>query len=451
MKKSILTFLLMSYISIFAQKKDAIKLLINDEEIIVETTEGNNKIQDINKFLEKVKKQFENTSSESLGEIKIINSQVCVYKKNPKKTFDKIYNIQKEDYKFIDSLYKETKDLKKETQLKVEKVKIDIKDGNIYDIRVEGVMYDNRKVVFTNYLPIAMIKFNNAKDYKLIPIELEIKDLYVSLKDIISYDYETGQNFIIEDDNINLYPNDRVREIYANNNLKTLVDFRVYSDALGLLNETPNGILNFEGNSTFFIRPIPVFRGYNYLIKKVNTNISYSRFDDDEKAISFENSFFSKTDLIQRSFLSGSATLDFFERQEAKFFPMIWSVKGRVSFDLTKVDQENMVNEESQAKNTTTVGWGFGLGMKTKRFSNFGVSGSVFWDRYENNDALNSTIHIETYSFNTDAFFYTKKYEEDAIFLRLNYTIGRRETPSNNNFLNIQFGYKAELNFKSKK
>lgn len=333
----------------------------------------------------------------------------------------------------------------------IESVKIDIREGVIFDIRIQGKLL-NTFVVFTNNAPINMSSLIKHEVY-LSYLKQGVKDSALSkyrirLKDFLTYDYENGQNYVIDNELIELNSDGKKEaKVYGNGTLKSLIDFRIYTDFLGIINESANGIVNFEGNSTFFLNPFSI-GGYNYLLKKLNSTVRYSRFDDNDQNISLPIT--DTLDLIQKSFLSVSGEIDLLETRFSKRYPYKLHFKTKVGLDISKTKEDGI--EESS--NTTTLVLGFGAGINVQRYSNFGLNSTIYYNRYENNGLFDSgTVNFNTIEVNTEVYFYDSKEKDDndAFFLRLAYEQGIRNLSSSSNFFNIQLGYKAQLNFNPKK
>ncbi len=357
------------------------------------------------------------------------------------------YDVEKKQlfgtFKFIDTLeinvYEGRDSIVKSDTLK--SVIIEIKDGVMFDIKAFSAT-DERSFYY-NKSPTNIHSFNTSKNNRKLWSNKN-KGEYIKLMDFVTYTYENGKRFIIEKEHVKLTKDLTEHKVYINNNLKSAIDFRVYSDFLGLIDESSNGIVSFEGNSTFYLNPFSL--GYfNYIFKKFKTTVRYSRFDNDDRAtqLSPDNTL----DLIQKSFINLGAEVDIYEHRSGKKFPYKLLLKGKGTLDLT----ETIGDDPESTNNTTTLGIGFGAGIQIERYSNFGVNGSFYFNRYQNNDLLDDRVlNFDTFSVNTEAYFYVPD-SNDAFFLRLRYEQGRKDLNPNSNFFNIQFGYKAELNLKSQK
>ncbi|NER13205.1 hypothetical protein GWK08_07125 [Leptobacterium flavescens] len=466
MKKIVLTILLLLPLLVFCQEGEETEEKFSEE-----------KKKEIIKIIEE---RLEKKSEVKLGTFKVSNEKVKVYDLSDLKgkNLDKIAKWMSDlntlvknkgdlDKEQVAALNKKIDEMKPEPVLKIDSVHLDIREGNIYDIRVMGAIGDGEdsvKQLFTNKRPFAISDFNRASKDKWLLYDIK-KEKGIFIKDFLQYDYKNGQNFVIDEDTISLNRENKFTgSVEVNNNLKQLIDFRIYSDFLGLLNEESNGIVNFEGNSLFYLFPknFNLFNfKYTFLLKKIRTSVSYSRFDNDDRAydiasLNRNSSGFSELiPIIQKSFLKAGGELDIIEYHPYKFASI--TLYGKARFNLYFTETEDSADptaddDEPNTVNTTSLSWGLGVGASSKRYANFGIAASVFWDRYQNNNLLEDNIlNFDAITLQSEAFFYPGAESNNAVFLRLAYTQGRRDLSSRENFFSFQFGYRAELKINRKK
>lgn len=424
--------------AIMTNTKQNVKMLVNtlksSVDLSPETTSSLNEavtdidnvenINDLNKSVEKIALKINEliklNEKESIGTFKLLKKGKNI----------PIYEDKENNGKNID----------------ISKVSIEIKDGVIYD--VIAIVNDNQ--FFFNKSTTSIFSFNKKGSTLRLYNNLNTnkQEEYIELVDLVGFEHKNGKRYVIENANIDLsLPDNESHTISIDNNLKSVIDFRIYSDFLGLIDEAPNGIVSFEGSSTFYLNPFSVFRSYSYLFKKLKTKVRYSRLDEDDKTIS--PILNDKLDLLQKSFLNFGGELDLYEIRFGKKFPykLISKVKG--ALDITEIGDEE---SKEEIFNTTTLGLGIGVEIHIERYHNFGLHTSFYFNRYQNNNIIkDSILNFNTFAINSEVYFYTPGSKNDAIFLRAQYEQGMRDLTPSSNFFTIQFGYKAELNFKSKK
>ncbi len=389
------------------------------DKIVAETAK-----KAIDSFTKKLKKEFDIEQKQLLGTFELIQDNLNTVKIYNQKGFRADSNEKKINAK----------------QEKITRLFLQIKDGVIFHIKA---FTDRKEHFYTNSSPTNI--FSLDKENFIILRSNEDKKNYIKLTDFLRYNYENGRNYIIENDNITLSsPDSLTHKVFISNNLKSVINLRVYSDFLGLIDEASNGIVSFEGNSTFYLNPFSLGR-FNYLFKKFNAGVGYSRFDNDDRSLQLPIE--DTLNLIQNSFLKVNTELDIFETRLGKKFPYKMILKAKGSLDLAEILNENAEDTNT----TTTLGIGLGGEIQVERFSNFGINVSAYINRYQNNNIVEDNIlNFNTFSIHSEAYFYIPD-SNNAFFLRLKYEQGNRDLSPRSNFFNLQFGYKAELNFKSKK
>ncbi len=384
----------------------------------------------IDSFTKKLSANFDVDKKELVGTFRLIKDSLNTIKVYKQKGI----RIDRSEQK--DSLVKR--------KVNITKVLIEIRDGVLFNIKA---FTDNPKEVFTNSSSTNIFSFD--RNSKAI-LRSNLKSLnYIRLVDFLTYDYAVDKYYIIEKEYIKLstHQDSINHKIFIQNNLRSFIDFRIYSDFLGLIDESANGIISFEGNSTFYLNPFNIAR-FNYLFKKFKAGVNYSRFDNDDRTIPITAIENNPLDMIQKSFLTAGTQLDIYETRIGKKFPYKILLKSKGNLFLTEVQE----NGSDTKENTTTLGLGIGAGIEVERFSNFGINASLYLNRYQNNNIIeNQILNFNTFSIHSEAYFYTNNDKNDAFFLRLKYEEGRYNLHPSRNFFNIQFGYKAVINFNSKK
>ncbi len=394
--------------------------------------------------LEEKTDQLDNTSNDINKTIEEIASKINELIKLNEKEFIGTFNLVNKGKNIPIYKNEEVKD-----SVNIAKINIEIKDGVIYDIiATPDTSNANSNEFFYNKSTTSIFSFNKKGTTLRLYSNLNKSgsEKYLELIDLVSFIHENGKKYVIESAHVNLSSPDKESfKISIDNNLKSIIDFRIYSDFLGLINEASNGIVSFEGSSTFFLNPYSI--GYfNYIFKKLKTKVRYSRFDNDDREVS--SSLNDNLDLIQKSFFNFGGELDLYEIRFGKKFPYKLITKAKGSLDITEVSEE--ISEDASFT-TSTLSLGLGAEIQIERYHNFGLHTSFYFNRYQNNNILeDGVLNFDTFTINSEVYFYTPGSKNDAIFIRAQYEQGRRDLPSSSNFFTVQFGYKAELNFKQK-
>jgi hypothetical protein len=254
-------------------------------------------------------------------------------------------------------------------------------------------------------------------------------------------------------DPIILNKEDTIKDIYAKATMYHLINFRIYSDLLALLNETPNGLVTFEGDAKFFINMVPCGRFYflNYLQPFLNI----ARFDSQSKYVEINDSIYDRKtnlDFIQKSNVYSGVTanmVSYITRDLNTNFDI--NVGGGFFFAPYKIESIK------QEDNLQAVNYFVNIKVITRRVNNFifdfGIS-FVFTSPFENEN-----LTYDYYPHEKRSFYYNRmitgeiRYKVDyknQLFLRARYVSYRENDKYRNNAFNqVQIGYKAQIPIKN--
>jgi len=355
-------------------------------------------------------------------------------------------------------------------------IKILVRNGFIKNITVQ---MDNGEV-FTNTVSISLIHYSDRLNDELSNIHPLKHKEFILLGDVLKYDSEMGKNYTPDNITVTLPFNRKVKKgkyniiiddanglkkietkegsdlefdnisIYSCNiNLKdgitNLIDYRIYSDFLGLIETSTNGIVNFEAKVNIPINPNNISNSNFYAFKAINPQVRYSRFDKDDRVININDSLLpsfgakNKMELVQKSFLSAGASVDLLSYNPKHSF-LEFNIPFITNFYLAEIiptDKEYI----------TSASYGSGLELKINRSNSFGINFGYYVHRLTHLYNLQRKIEeikpFNYYNLNAEVFFYGAT-TSDALFLRFNYTSVFGDS---NNFFQFQIGYKSGLNF----
>lgn len=327
------------------------------------------------------------------------------------------------------------------TTAEIDSTEIEIRDGFIRELRV----FTN-KGRFTNRSPIPLFRFTERYKYE-IDSDPPFSN-YIVLGEVLSYDPALGNNYTPDNVKITLKHNGKEEKhrLTTNEGLANYIDYRIYSDFLGLMDEDTNGIVNFEASACIPLMPSNYGNTNIYFFKALRPLIRYSRFDKEDRVITPESigepvtsyRINNKLDLLQRSFVNAGLTLDLFTYDPQKSLILI-NIPFKISFNLTEV-------QLLEKDNITSTNYGSGIELKVSRTNNFGMTmyGYVMEVRHHHSENKNlERINPYTiYNVGSEMFFYNSKQKSSAVFLRFNYT---SKFTTSHNFFQLQIGYKSSL------
>ena len=331
----------------------------------------------------------------------------------------------------------------------IDNISIDVFEGQIIDLVITLKHKNNSQVrKFTNNTSISIVRFRKYTLHKLY--ETNGSGSFVRVKDVLDYTSKTGLNYFPENAQVDIKADENTKPLLLKRGLKSILDFRVYTDFLGLIDEESNGIINFEASSTIRISPSPfVFSWLEWMaFKEIKPYFNYSRFDKENRAISTSqigttslNSIDNRLSLIQNAFINAGFELNALQMKASKEFPFAFSIPFFYEFNMTEVSlgsEKIMVNSYQM---------GSGINLNLRRSKSFGLNLGMSYSEVKNKhsiDALKQESSFHLLGFNSELYFYNPKDQNSAFFLRLK---TRRIVHHENNFSSIQFGYKKAFSF----
>lgn len=388
----------------------------SNEENTVE--DENNQLSKEVKELKKQLSKLKEGSDQQIGVLRLKADEITVYKK---RTVSSAQTI--------------------ETTAAIDSVQVEIRDGFVRTMRVF-----TDKGFFSNRSPVTLLRFNQRYNDE-IESDLPFSN-YLLLGEVLVYHSETGNNFTPDNVNFTLKPGEKesIHILKTTEGLSNYVDYRIYSDFLGLLDEDSNGIVNFEASACIPVMPSNYGSTNIYFFKSLRPNVRYSRFDKKDRAIITESQgnpviayrINNKLDLLQKSFVNAGISLDLFTYDPQKSLIAL-NIPVKISFNLTEVQLDTK-------ENVTSTNYGSGLEVKFSRSNNFGMSiyGYIMEVRHHYTETrLVERINPYTiYNLGSELFFYNRKEKSSAVFLRFNYT---SKFTTSHNFFQLQIGYKSSL------
>lgn len=339
---------------------------------------------------------------------------------------------------------------------KIESILLKINYGMILNVLVMAEnQTSNEPVIFRNISPIPVKKLwkrKTTKDYFQIVNQNNKKIL---LTDILRF-VPSGESGIIHQKTINLNKENDSIEVSSNETLTSMIDFKVYSDVLSLLGETPNGLAQFEGSSEFFINNGG--RSGLKLFKSVEPFLNLIRFDDKNATVTsklLDSTTYKVNNLMslhQRSFFKFGSKLNIISYQGKSFerFSLDFYAKG--TFNYAKLRGTYNDKEKETFYRHVTASLGIRMGVKRiKRYGvNFGLDALQNWGIPTNN--VQDIRQFGILQYHQEVFLFTGKedeenqdYKSDAMFLRFNYFDNLNK--ASGDYFQLEIGYKKKLTF----
>ncbi|WP_347922844.1 hypothetical protein [Pontimicrobium sp. SW4] len=351
---------------------------------------------------------------------------------------------------------------------KFHKIDLELYEGSLVDIKLflkdsEGSVY-----LFENKIwPISLLRFSktaykfylqySSKQKKGID---EIDDgkykdekYYVRLSDVLQYINKPGKNFVPDDQNFSFPIEDEntsptVYELRQDTSLKNVLELRAYTDFLGLFNDDPNGIVQFEGDASFYIFPFRYPNTNIYYLKKIKPYVRFSRFDEGDNIVQINSdSLVNGLDVIKKTYLSLGVKLDVLNFKFSKELPFEVNIYGAARYNVANVAFDA---EKKEKENYKAMGLGVGANLDFRRFDNFGfnLSTEFIWynlDDWNNyNQIIDMQKHLLAFKLESEISYFPASSKTSAIFLRLK-VFNDIDRQRDSNFFQFQFGYKFSV------
>ncbi|TRX39234.1 hypothetical protein [Flavobacterium restrictum] len=443
---------------------------------------------------EKMKKVFENIFSEksqsNLGKFEIPGhkQKIPVYLICKNENCDSVKNIEEKENCLKCKIVKNGNKVNGKSNnwykdLTFEEVSIEISDGAMVDIRVVLIDEVNKlKYYFENRIPTSLLKSTRTGNDTYLECSfitsIDTENAYnhskcnlsykVTLKDIIQYYPNTGNNYTPDDQNF-IFPipdkegqesnNRRIYQLSQDTSLQNTVELRTYTDFIGLFNGSANGIVQLEGKANFFINPFSLTHYNIYMLKKIEPFVHYTKIDDANRGLTLIPSSITGTDtifkvkhsleILQKSQLEMGFLLNAFSFKYSKEYPFKTNIYFPVRYNATSISNSKENNETLKM-----VGLGLGVNFEFKKFSNFGFNLSTEFTRY--NPTNRSEIIINpskfwVFSNEAELFYYPGESKNQSVFTRFKTFYNKSD--DKDSFFQFQFGYRFSIgtgNIKSK-
>jgi len=372
---------------------------------------------------------------------------------------------ENQEFNFLDNDF----DIISNKTYKFKKIDIEIKDGLFSNIRVT-IEYKGNLHIYENHVGISFLKFaKNAKKNSLFYVQTTVENSDFNLKemrklrlrvgDLLIYNYKIGNNYIPHDLVIELPAKDEnnkstnllgstTYQIKQETDLDKLLEIRAYTDFLALFGESSNGLVQIEAKAKFYLLPFPMqigsSKGQLEIFKSISPYTHYSRYEENNRFIDASSGDIKNNlDLIERRFLTMGLEANTFEFQH-KDAPIKLNLFSNVNYQLTEI--KDTLN---QLQNVKAFSYGFGIGLKSKRFNHFGFEykTTFSWYDYKNFNTIeniNLPSNIPVIKSQTEVFYHPSEKNDQAIFARLS-TFNFMGGDDNQAFYQFQFGYKFAI------
>lgn len=360
-----------------------------------------------------------------------------------------------------------------------ESVKVSIREGAMYDIRLVMSDKENKhKYYFSNQVPISLLRYMKVASRSYLSNRMNIsnnpnevtdrsyENYGVIISDVLRYFNTTGNNFVPDDEDYcfppptdveNKNPNAvRIYKIKQDTNLQNILELRTYTDFFGLFdNDSPNGLVQIEGKADFYLAPFQINSYFPFvLFKKITPYVNFSRIDEDLREVALDPvqdmsdvySIHRPLDVLEKTYLDMGVITDIVGFSITKEFPFSLNLYVPVRYKVAALGWD-----EEGRENFKTVGVGIGARIEAKRFNNFGFTHSVEWTNYNHINRFDNLLipkNFWVFGNESEIFYYPNKSKKQSIFLRLRSYLNN--TDGEDSFFQLQFGYRFAIGLNKK-
>jgi hypothetical protein len=322
--------------------------------------------------------------------------------------------------------------------LSVDRVTLNMDDGYIMDINVfaEGKQFTN----FRAPIGVCQQRFEYQLD-KLVNIENSNE--YIWFNEVLHEDSLTS--YVAADGFYQLTPTVNKLVLYRKVGVNTVLDIRLFTDALGLLGTSSNGIVQTDVRLKQSIHRENYRNKFAWSFQYVKATFNASKFTDNSRYV--DSATLSRTALIEKSFLNAEVATDLIH----------WNLSHK-SINLGYVDVGGGLHETSvtHSGDTTTVlttEWFIEAGVNIKQSDNTGFNLYARWiDNFSPQTPWNNNSKGRVFiKAGAEVFWNPWNNEANRLFARMNYLVATKQTDKPNDFFQLQIGYSLLLSSLVKK
>ena len=330
-------------------------------------------------------------------------------------------------------------------------VRIEVKDftiNRIYVILSDGSRFMNKKA------PISLINFEDRYGDKLFNSD---NTLFIRLGDVLDYSKNFSVRYYPNAFHVNLNAENIKDSVVKPGNLNSLINYNIFSDFGGLFGERENAWLQFEADGKFPIfnnnipnTPFYVLHDISPYFNISQRNNEFYELEADTMGIlqdgdSLNFNSFKSLKIVQRAWLNTGFNLNIFH-----YAPLQNHLEIKMSaFVETNIAKTRLIDGTSSQIDIFNYG-----GKMIFHFSpmdNFGFKFSTSYSWMKFNEKINVFDNPTTNMLKVSSYVYLTPFDDTnkKLFLRYNYfnNVGYTE----NDFFQIQLGYRAVLKYKAKK
>jgi hypothetical protein len=228
--------------------------------------------------------------------------------------------------------------------------------------------------------------------------------------------------------------------------INSVLDLRLYTDALGLFNATPNAIVETDVRFKQNFKTNIIKGSGASLFHYFKLNFNASKFDSKNNVESADSSVFSRTSLLQKSYINGELAINIVQDWISKNSLSIGYIDAGGGINIGNIARTDTVSKTTDTVAVTTRNIFTELGVNLKTSSNIGCN---IYLREMVDFSPQTKFHNENPVWFTkiggEVYFNPFGNPASRIFGRMNYVFSTNWSEHQNHFFQFQFGYSVLL------
>lgn len=265
--------------------------------------------------------------------------------------------------------------------------------------------------------------------------------------------FRAFKSYVADDTNFTIRNTDNTEDgrhdFRKGNDLKTVLDLKLYTDALGVFANNPNGLVQVDASSKFMIHQSNISHRSAFILHNIKLNVNFAKFDSKQQYVT-ENDY-SRSALLQKSWFNANLGINLFEGYVKQHYSTLFFI-----------DAGGMINTSTLAKNntdtvsiTSTNIWGL-AGVSVKGNDNYGVTASAsvifnYSPQTADIDFARNSPHV-FFKPCIEAFYNPFGDDANRVFTKVTYWMDTWNiSTQQNHFWQFQVGYNTTLSKLAKK
>lgn len=252
--------------------------------------------------------------------------------------------------------------------------------------------------------------------------------------------YASYKSYFPNDDNYVFNSENKKLTLTKSSGINSLLDMRLYSDALGVFGGKSNGLVQTDISGRFAVGHIIIPNSGLRFFKYIGVNLTASKFDSKVATTIKDSTEFNRTKMLQKSWLNANVYTTLLGGWLAKGSSDTWGVDLGAGFDLSQLGD----NVDTTTTVSTYIMYRPYVDFKLSDNFNFNISCTALWHFNKDTEKLNDQKRDKVFFQPQLGLSWSPKGSPNSrIFTRVKYV--REKANTNDEYVQVQFGYSLLL------